>query len=94
MISMPLPLILFGGPQRGFFDMAERRADASRTVHACPSCGGAVECGMANGDETCWCCDLPHVLPVSGSDAKCFCKACLEKLIDGRKDRLSDRGFE
>ncbi|HSR81570.1 MAG TPA: cysteine-rich CWC family protein [Hyphomicrobiaceae bacterium] len=65
--------------------MARRRAGEGRTVHACPSCGGAVECGMANGDETCWCFELPHALPVSGSDAQCFCKACLERLIDPRK---------
>ena len=65
--------------------MAERRAGEGRTVHACPSCGGAVECGMANGDETCWCCELPHVLPVSGSDEQCYCKACLQGLIEQRR---------
>jgi hypothetical protein len=85
LISMPLPLILFGPTATGCFDLAERRAGEDRTVHACPGCGGAVECGMANGDETCWCSELPHVLPLSGGDAQCFCKACLEKLIEQRK---------
>jgi hypothetical protein len=93
LISMPLPLILFGEPQRGF-DMAERCAGEDRTVHACPSCGGAVECGMANGDAICWCCELPHVLPISGGNAPCFCRACLEKLIARHEARLSDRGFQ
>jgi hypothetical protein len=37
---------------------------------------------MANGDESCWCFELPHALPVSRSDAHCFCQACLERLID------------
>jgi hypothetical protein len=65
--------------------MTEQHAGDGRIVHACPGCGGAVECGMSNNDETCWCCELPHVLPISGSDAQCFCKTCLEKLIDQRK---------
>jgi len=49
---------------------------------------------MANGDQTCWCFELPHVLPVSGSDAQCFCRACLESLIDRRKSVAvgADRG--
>jgi hypothetical protein len=40
---------------------------------------------MANGDESCWCFELPHALTVSRRDAQCFCKACLERLIDPRK---------
>jgi hypothetical protein len=40
---------------------------------------------MTNGDDTCWCFELPHVLPVSGGEASCYCKACLEGLIAERQ---------
>jgi hypothetical protein len=40
---------------------------------------------MANGDERCWCFELPHVLPVSGGEASCYCKTCLEGLIAERR---------
>jgi hypothetical protein len=49
---------------------------------------------MANRDQTCWCCALPHVLPIAADDAQCFCRACLEKLIDQRKVAPSRSGVE
>jgi hypothetical protein len=49
---------------------------------------------MANGDESCWCCELPHVLPVSGGDAQCYCRACLERLIEQRRVASPGSGVE
>jgi hypothetical protein len=40
---------------------------------------------MTNGEDTCWCFELPHTLPVSGAEASCYCKACLEGLIAERQ---------
>jgi hypothetical protein len=40
---------------------------------------------MTNGDDTCWCFEVPHVLAVSGAEASCYCKACLEGLIAERQ---------
>jgi cysteine-rich CWC protein len=74
--------------------MAEQRAGEGRIVHACPGCGNAVECGMANNDAACWCCELPHVLPISGSDAQCYCKACLQQLIEQRRASSVGSGSE
>jgi hypothetical protein len=60
----------------------------NRKSHACPACGGTVECGMANGDAACWCSVLPHVLPVTDiGDARCYCRACLQALIRERSQR-------
>jgi hypothetical protein len=65
--------------------MADLQPGDERAIHACPHCGSAVECGMTNGDETCWCLELPHLLPVSSAKASCYCKSCLEGLIAERQ---------
>jgi cysteine-rich CWC protein len=65
--------------------MADPRSGDERVTHVCPGCGSAVECGMTNGDDTCWCFELPHMLPASGVEASCYCKACLEGLIAERQ---------
>ena len=68
--------------------VSERQRGDQRTVHACPACGGNVECGMVNGDDSCWCAALPHVLPLTDNgDATCYCRACLEALISERSQR-------
>ena len=62
--------------------MTDRQPGDNRQTHACPACGGTVECGMANGDAACWCSALPQVLPVTDAgDARCYCQACLQALI-------------
>jgi hypothetical protein len=38
--------------------------DEARIAESCPACGGPVECGMTNEDETCWCFALPLALPM------------------------------
>jgi hypothetical protein len=59
-------------------------ADEAAFVEICPACGEPVECGMRNGDETCWCFALPPALPMlrEESAARCYCRKCLQKLID------------
>jgi hypothetical protein len=66
--------------------MSERGTENVRIIHACPVCGGPVECGMSNGDERCWCFELPHVLPISevGSMQLCYCADCLTERIADR----------
>ena len=53
---------------------------------ACPACGKPAECGMAKGEPTCWCFELPPVMPMppSATEARCYCRACLEKLVGER----------
>lgn len=47
----------------------------------CPKCGGPLECGMKAGKESCWCADLPKVMPLKDKDAACLCRKCLEEAI-------------
>jgi Cysteine-rich CWC len=62
------------------------RRDEGRIAERCPACGGPVECGMTNGDEACWCLALPPALPMppEGSESRCYCPKCLQRLIDER----------
>lgn len=58
-------------------------------AESCPACGGPVECGMTNEDETCWCFALPLALPAppEGSGARCYCPRCLHvKLMRASKN--------
>jgi Cysteine-rich CWC len=73
--------------------ISERGTKSAPITHACPACGELVECGMSNGDERCWCFDLPHALPISeeGSPELCYCAGCLTKRI-ADLTRLPSRG--
>ena len=62
-------------------------ADPTRVaVDGCPSCGEPVVCGMSNGDDTCWCFALPPAMPMppAANAVRCYCRTCLQKLIDER----------
>src|SRR5262245_32428668 len=62
------------------------RMDTERDgiVDTCPACGEPAACGMTAGATTCWCFDLPHVMPMSSQTAegRCYCSQCLQSLID------------
>jgi hypothetical protein len=57
----------------------------------CPTCGSANGCGMANGEATCWCFALPHVVSVSQEEepGRCYCRTCLERVNDGLATRAA-----
>ena len=48
----------------------------------CPLCSHPNECGMVNGNGTCWCFSRPipdHILeriPLEARDVACVCQAC------------------
>jgi hypothetical protein len=48
----------------------------------CPLCGAANDCGMARGQETCWCFDATissralERVPEAAKGVACVCKAC------------------
>jgi hypothetical protein len=62
------------------------QADARQISGACPACGQPAECGMAKGEATCWCFELPRVVPMPApaSEARCYCSSCLQRMIDER----------
>jgi hypothetical protein len=48
----------------------------------CANCGAAFVCGMAAGNERCWCADLPPLMPVPDTPAGCYCPDCLRGMLD------------
>lgn len=50
---------------------------------SCPQCGTNFTCGIAEGGQTCWCFDLPNVVPVDEETA-CLCPDCLQKHIQNQ----------
>lgn len=48
----------------------------------CERCGAKFCCGAEAGDTLCWCYELPHVLPVNGTQYNgCLCPECLRELM-------------
>jgi hypothetical protein len=46
----------------------------------CSRCGSSMTCGK--GQSTCWCADLPHIVPMPEQSAGCLCRTCLQAEID------------
>jgi hypothetical protein len=54
--------------------------DRRKGARTCPQCGTAFVCGMAAGEQKCWCADLPP-LPIDPSLSACLCPTCLKKRV-------------
>lgn len=48
----------------------------------CSNCGDRFGCGPANGQDHCWCEDLPRVSLVADEDQDCLCPTCLQDAIE------------
>ncbi len=46
------------------------------THSVCPQCGHAFTCGPQNREESCWCNELPAILPPD-PEKGCLCRTCL-----------------
>ncbi|HEY8607049.1 MAG TPA: cysteine-rich CWC family protein [Noviherbaspirillum sp.] len=61
-------------------------------MSTCERCGAHFECGMADGARgPCWCTGLPALPPAAyvrqqDGEARCFCPACLQTLLDMQAD--------
>ena len=55
-----------------------------RCQATCGRCGAVFRCGAEAGDPTCWCVELPPVLPPDPA-ATCLCPACLQAEVDARQ---------
>lgn len=66
-------------------DKKGRRGEARGPAkgETCARCGATFTCGMAAGQERCWCQDLPPAPPLP--EASCLCPECLKKEISKRK---------
>lgn len=59
-------------------------------AQACPACQGKFVCGIAQGQNHCWCMMLPAVISVS-PDQSCLCEACLKSEIARAQECLASR---
>ncbi len=50
----------------------------------CVRCGASFRCGNVAGDPTCWCAELPPVMPLDAAATSCFCPACLREEVARR----------
>jgi len=56
----------------------------------CSQCGAEFTCGVTAGEATCWCFDMPNIIPLDsiGTDddtqAGCLCPDCLQAKIDAQ----------
>ena len=54
----------------------------------CSQCSSQFTCDIENGEKTCWCFDLPNIIPLDSiadskaSEAGCLCPDCLQARID------------
>ena len=51
-------------------------------MEKCVACGETFGCGNVEGKTSCWCADLPAVMPVT--DEGCLCPKCLRAEITRR----------
>ncbi|MBT4867790.1 MAG: cysteine-rich CWC family protein [Planctomycetaceae bacterium] len=63
---------------------SDSNTESATNGKCCGRCGESFTCGLAAGEEPCWCADLPHVMPVDGAVGDCLCPHCLRGEIDAR----------
>lgn len=49
-------------------------------LSCCPRCGTRFVCGMASGQETCWCASLPAITLPDPARPECLCPDCLRAI--------------
>jgi uncharacterized protein len=54
----------------------------------CEQCGSKFICEISAGKSTCWCFDLPRVMPVIPS-TDCLCPSCLDKAVKLKQASLT-----
>ena len=47
----------------------------------CSRCHAVFTCGPVQGDESCWCEQLPHAPLIADEQTDCFCSRCLSEAI-------------
>jgi hypothetical protein len=57
----------------------------NKSTISCFNCGAELVCGALNGDASCWCVNLPNIMPLNADATSCYCQICLEKKLQ-KKD--------
>lgn len=53
-------------------------------METCVRCGARFGCGRTEKKKTCWCAELPLVMPVPKEGNECLCPDCLKAEIVAR----------
>ncbi len=56
------------------------------THKTCPICKTPMTCGIEPNKNTCWCDELPYIMPAS-FEQDCCCKTCLTEAIKARIEK-------
>ncbi|MCB2211892.1 cysteine-rich CWC family protein [bacterium] len=48
----------------------------------CPECGAVFTCGIAAGEDRCWCMELPYLAGEMIGDGACLCPECLQRALE------------
>ncbi|MEK7736847.1 MAG: cysteine-rich CWC family protein [Pseudomonadota bacterium] len=72
----------------GFPGLPELHGGDLETQITCPRCGAAFTCGIAAGEDPCWCLDLPPLAAIQ-PDSGCYCPACLRQLLEAQQESSS-----
>jgi hypothetical protein len=59
-------------------------------LRACPQCNQEFICGLEAGLNSCWCGDLPRIMPVVADGPGCLCRDCLTQAIEERLQGAQD----
>lgn len=66
--------------------MAKVKIKSSLINKKCSICGKYFSCGVATTESSCWCNDLPEIIPMQISQ-DCLCSDCLVTTIKDRIDQ-------
>jgi len=61
---------------------SDKETESACISKCCSRCGESFTCGLAAGEKSCWCAELPHIMPVDGAVGDCLCPQCLRGEID------------
>jgi hypothetical protein len=54
-------------------------------LSTCPICGAQFTCNAKARNRTCWCVNLPRIMPVPvDGKTECLCPDCLEKAVEAQ----------
>lgn len=69
----------------------EQAVSQNEPNRTCGRCEADFHCGIEAGQPSCWCFDLPHVMPMDGKEYNgCLCATCLRELVNQRQKLLNE----
>ncbi len=57
----------------------------------CSQCHHNMICDIQQGKSTCWCFELPNIMPVEETTGGCLCRECLESAIEKQNNQFQSQ---